>query len=42
MIDGVSCIVVYDDEDEEDIVFKLGVGCGGVVYLVFVLVNESN
>jgi xanthine/CO dehydrogenase XdhC/CoxF family maturation factor len=42
MTDGVSRTAVYDDEDEEDIAFKLGVGCGGVVHLALVPVNESN
>ena len=42
MIDGVSRTAVYDDEDEEDIAFKLGVGCGGVVHLALVPVNKDN
>ena len=42
MTDGVSRTAVYDDEDEEDIAFKLGVGCGGVVHLALVPVNENN
>lgn len=42
MTDGVSRTAVYDDEDEEDIAFKLGVGCGGVVYLALVPLNASN
>lgn len=42
MTDGVSRTAVYDDEDEEDIAFKLGVGCGGVVHLALVPVNDNN
>ena len=42
MTDGVSRTAVYDDEDEEDIAFKLGVGCGGVVHLSLVPVNQDN
>lgn len=42
MTDGVSRTAVYDDEDEEDIAFKLGVGCGGVVHLALVPVNKDN
>ena len=42
MADGVSRTAVYDDEDEEDIAFKLGVGCGGVVHLSLVPLNASN
>lgn len=42
MSDGVSRTAVYDDEDEEDIAFKLGVGCGGVVHLALVPISEQN
>jgi xanthine/CO dehydrogenase XdhC/CoxF family maturation factor len=42
MDDGKSRTAVYDDEDEEDIAFKLGVGCGGVVHLSLVSLNQDN
>lgn len=42
MADGKSRTAVYDDEDEEDIAFKLGVGCGGVVHLALVALQENN
>jgi len=42
MDDGVSRTAVYDDEDEEDIAFKLGVGCGGVVHLSLVALTQEN
>lgn len=42
MADGKSRTAVYDDEDEEDIAFKLGVGCGGVVHLALVSLHENN
>jgi len=34
--------VTYDDSDEEDISFKLGVGCGGVVHLALLPVTKNN
>ena len=33
---------IYDDNDEEDIAFKLGVGCGGVVHLALLPVEAEN
>lgn len=42
MTDGVSRTVIYDDEDEEDIAFKLGVGCGGIVHVALVPLNKDN
>ncbi|MDO6569209.1 XdhC/CoxI family protein [Alteromonas sp. 1_MG-2023] len=42
MQDGKHRTAVYDDNDEEDIAFKLGVGCGGVVHLALLPVNNSN
>lgn len=32
----------YDDSDEDDIAFKLGVGCGGVVHLALLPINSDN
>lgn len=32
----------YDDSDEDDAAFQLGVGCGGVVYLRLLPVNKDN
>ncbi|MDO6536878.1 XdhC family protein [Alteromonas stellipolaris] len=40
--DGKYRTAVYDDNDEEDIAFKLGVGCGGVVHLALLPVNSDN
>lgn len=34
--------VTYDDSDEDDISFKLGVGCGGVVHLILLPVTKDN
>ena len=42
MHDGQPRMTVYDDNDEEDIAFKLGVGCGGVVHLALLPVAPEN
>ncbi|MBO7921606.1 XdhC family protein [Alteromonas sp. K632G] len=42
MQDGKHRTAVYDDNDEEDIAFKLGVGCGGVVHLALLPVTSDN
>ena len=42
MHDGRPRMAVYDDNDEEDIAFKLGVGCGGVVHLALLPVADEN
>lgn len=34
--------LTYDDTDEDDISFKLGVGCGGVVHLILLPVTKGN
>ena len=34
--------VTYDDSDEEDIAFKLGVGCGGTVHLMLLPITKDN
>lgn len=41
MEDGQLRHATYDDNDEEDIAFKLGVGCGGVVHLALLPVNQD-
>lgn len=42
MQDGRPRCLTYDDNDEDDIAFRLGIGCGGVVHLMLVSVNASN
>lgn len=42
MDDGRSRTAVYDDNDEDDIAFKLGVGCGGIVHLALLPVSAEN
>lgn len=34
--------VTYDDSDEEDVSFKLGVGCGGTVHLILLPITKEN
>ena len=34
--------VVYDSFDEEGIAYKIGVGCGGKVYILLQNVTQSN
>ena len=42
MDDGSARTLTYDDEDEQDIAFKLGVGCGGVVHIALVPLDQHN
>ncbi len=41
MDDGSARTLTYDDEDEQDIAFKLGVGCGGVVHIALVPLDNT-
>ena len=34
--------ITYDDSDEEDVSFKLGVGCGGTVHLILLPITKQN
>ncbi len=42
MDDAEPRFATYDDEDEHDIAFQLGVGCGGVVHVALVPVTGDN
>lgn len=42
MQDGRPRSLTYDDNDEDDIAFRLGIGCGGVVHLMLLPVNAQN
>lgn len=42
MQDGRPRCLTYDDNDEDDIAFRLGIGCGGVVHLMLAPVNAQN
>ncbi|BFM17096.1 XdhC/CoxI family protein [Maricurvus nonylphenolicus] len=39
---GESAILVYDGNDEDDISFQLGIGCGGVVRILLQPVTREN
>ncbi len=40
MVTGEPVSLRYDDKDEDDVAYQLGVGCGGVVYLKLLPVNK--
>jgi len=42
MIKGNAVMLVYDGNDEDDLSFKLGIGCGGTVYIMLQPVTEDN
>ena len=42
MITGKAVMLVYDGNDEDDLSFKLGVGCGGTVYIMLQPVTAQN
>ena len=42
MQDNQPRFLTYDDNDEDDISFKLGVGCGGIVHLALLPLNQEN
>lgn len=42
MVTGKVVMLVYDGNDEDDLFFKLGVGCGGKVYIMLQPVTAQN
>lgn len=42
MTDNAPRFATYDDEDEHDIAFQLGVGCGGIVHVALLPLSEEN
>lgn len=42
MADNVPRFATYDDEDEHDIAFQLGVGCGGIVHVALLPLSSDN
>ncbi len=42
MLTGQPVTVVYDGDDEDDISFQLGIGCGGVVEILLQPITEQN
>lgn len=39
---GKSVQLTYDANDEDDVSFQLGIGCGGTVHIVLMLINQAN
>ncbi|MDA9915760.1 XdhC family protein, partial [Luminiphilus sp.] len=42
MATGVPSSIRYDGDDEDDLAFRLGIGCGGVVYVLLEPVSREN
>ena len=42
MLSGETMMLCYDGNDEDDMSFQLGIGCGGTVYIMLQLINEAN
>ena len=42
MASGVPVCIRYDGDDEDDLSFRLGIGCGGVVYVLLEPVTAEN
>lgn len=42
MATGKRCELVYDAQDEDDLTFQLGIGCGGKVHILLQPLSSSN
>ncbi|STO98104.1 XdhC family protein [Grimontia hollisae] len=42
MMTGEACTLTYDSQDEDDLSFQLGIGCGGTVHIMLQPVNANN
>lgn len=42
MVSGKSLTLCYDSNDEDDIVFQLGIGCGGTVHILLQPIAANN
>ena len=42
MASGIPVCIRYDGDDEDDLSYRLGIGCGGVVYVLLELINAEN
>lgn len=42
MASGIPVCIRYDGDDEDDLSYRLGIGCGGVVYVLLELINVEN
>ena len=42
MASGIPLCIRYDGDDEDDLSYRLGIGCGGVVYVLLEQINAEN
>ena len=42
MASGIPLCIRYDGDDEDDLSFRLGIGCGGVVYVLLEPIHAGN
>ena len=42
MASGIPVCIRYDGDDEDDLSYRLGIGCGGVVHVLLELINAEN
>ncbi|EOD81350.1 Xanthine and CO dehydrogenases maturation factor, XdhC/CoxF family [Grimontia indica] len=42
MMTGEACTLTYDSQDEDDLSFQLGIGCGGTVHIMLQPIHKSN
>jgi xanthine dehydrogenase accessory factor len=42
MASGVPVCIRYDGDDEDDLSYRLGIGCGGVVHVLLEPINTEN
>ena len=42
MASGIPVCIRYDGDDEDDLSYRLGIGCGGVVHVLLEPVNTEN
>lgn len=42
MASGMPICIRYDGDDEDDLSYRLGIGCGGVVHVLLEPVNAEN
>ena len=42
MASGIPVCIRYDGDDEDDLSYRLGIGCGGVVHVLLEPINDNN
>ena len=42
MASGIPVCIRHEGDDEDDLSYRLGIGCGGVVYVLLELINAEN